>query len=359
MEKRSSTGDSPLSKKIKPTRSVGRPQLENIDPAKDTLIFQELELDHYIGVPYPGMPGAQSGPVPVIRCFGVTKKGNSVCCHIHGFSPYFYINLPDSFVEADCEPFKNKLNTVVVADIRGNKDNITDAVLAVEIVEGKSLVEYSGEENSKFAKITVALPKFVPAAKRLLENQIIYQPLGAHSFTFFESNVDIEMRFMIDAKIMGCCWLELPAGKWFKRNSLSSQFSITSRCQLEVDVSWENFIAHSPEEENWSDVAQFRIHSFDIECAGRKGVFPEPQIDPIIQIANVVKLHGEEDVVVRNVFTLNTCAPIGHAEVKCFSKETDMLQAWAQFVRKLILIFLQDITSTISIFLTFWIEQNI
>lgn len=163
------------------------------------------------------------------------------------------------------------MNEAVVADIRGgNKDNITDAVLALELIEGKNLVEYTGEDNQKFVKITVALPKFVPAAKRLIENQIIYQPLSAHSFTFFESNVDIEMRFMIDTKIMGCCWLELPAGKWHQRNKFT-KFPTQSRCQLEVDISWEDFIAHSPEDEDWSDVARFRIHSFDIECAGRKG----------------------------------------------------------------------------------------
>lgn len=45
------------------------------------------------------------------------------------------------------------------------------------------------------------------------------------------------------------------------------------------------------------------------------GVFPEPNVDPIIQIANIVKLHGDTDPIVSNVFTLNTCAPIGHAEV--------------------------------------------
>ena len=35
-------------------------------------------------------------------------------------------------------------------------------------------------------------------------------------------------------------------------------------------------------------IAPARILSFDIECAGRKGIFPEPSHDPIIQIANMV-----------------------------------------------------------------------
>lgn len=197
--------------------------------------------------------------------------------------------------------------------MRSNKDNISEAVLMVELVRGKSLVEYQGEASGNFARITLALPKFVPASKRLLSTTVVYQPLAHHTFNFFETNVDIETRFMVDTDILGCCWIELPAGKWFRRPD--NNFPVTSRCQLEIDVCWTDFISHSPEGE-WSPVAHFRIHSFDIECAGRKGIFPEPNIDPVIQIANVIKLHGDEDdVVTRNIFTLKSCAPIGHAEV--------------------------------------------
>ncbi|XP_031341099.1 DNA polymerase delta catalytic subunit-like [Photinus pyralis] len=138
---------------------------------------------------------------------------------------------------------------------------------------------------------------------------------------------------MIDTSILGCSWIHLPPGKWYGRGK-DSKWPITSRCQIECDVSWEDFVAHPPEGE-WAKVAPFRIHSFDIECAGRKGIFPEPNVDPVIQIANVVKLYGSDDVLTRNVFTLNTCAPIGHAEVRCFDTEHQMLEAWADFVREL------------------------
>ena len=82
-----------------------RPTLPTLDAAKDRLVFQqvssiwhlphqhlfriwfsnlswiifscyqnfEVELDHYIGRPVSGMPGASSGPVPVVRMYGVTK----------------------------------------------------------------------------------------------------------------------------------------------------------------------------------------------------------------------------------------------------------------------------------------------
>lgn len=41
------------------------------------------------------MPGQSQGKVPIIRMFGVTDSGNSVCCHIHGFAPYFYVPAPN------------------------------------------------------------------------------------------------------------------------------------------------------------------------------------------------------------------------------------------------------------------------
>lgn len=41
-------------------------------------------------------------------------------------------------------------------------------------------------------------------------------------------------------------------------------------------------------------MAPLRILSFDIECAGRKGIFPEANVDPVIQIASVVKVQGKQ-----------------------------------------------------------------
>ena len=55
------------------------------------------------------------------------------------------------------------------------------------------------------------------------------------------------------------------------------------------------------------------------------GVFPEPDKDPVIQIANMVKKQGESDPFIRNVFTLNTCAPVIGSQVLSFSNEKDLL----------------------------------
>lgn len=302
------------------------------DPQTAALVFQQLDIDHYIGQPVAGMPGSQIGPVPVMRMFGVTMEGNSVCCHVHGFTPYMYMATPPGFAEADCAPFKQALNRVVLSDMRSNREQVQEAVLEVQIVERLSLVGYAGDERQPFVRIAVALPRLLAAVKRLLERGIVYDKFDFQDCRAYENNIDFDIRFMVDASVVGCSWIELPAGTWSRRQR-GGALPMESRCQLEVDVAWDRFVAHEPEGD-WARVAPFRVLSFDIECAGRKGVFPEAHHDPVIQIANMCIRQGEPEPFVRNVFTLNTCAPIVGSQVLSHEKEAQMLGAWSDFVRE-------------------------
>lgn len=94
-------------------------------------------------------------------------------------------------------------------------------------------------------------------------------------------------------------WIEVPAGKY----KLHKGETCKSNCQIELSVRYDAFISHAPEGD-WSHVAPLRILSFDIECAGRKGIFPEAQVDPVIQIANMVTRQG-------TVLIVDVSLPIG------------------------------------------------
>ena len=56
------------------------------------------------------------------------------------------------------------------------------------------------------------------------------------------------------------------------------------------------------------------------------GIFPEPDKDPVIQIANMVIRQGEKDPFIRNVFTWKSCAQIVGAEVLSFDTEEELLR---------------------------------
>lgn len=124
-------------------------------------------------------------------------------------------------------------------------------------------------------------------------------------------------------------WVEVPPSKY----RILSDRDRHSLCQIEAYAHYRDIIAHQPEGE-WAKMAPLRILSFDIECAGRKGIFPEPDQDPVIQIANVVTKYGESRPFVRNVFCLDTCSLIVNTQILEFDAEEKMLMAWRDFVEK-------------------------
>jgi len=82
---------------------------------------------------------------------------------------------------------------------------------------------------------------------------------------------------MVDCNMMGCSWVELPAGKYRVRQAAGTGSAgrtmspcRRSHCQIEVDIAWNELISY-PCEGEWLKIAPVRILSFDIECAGRKG----------------------------------------------------------------------------------------
>jgi len=308
-----------------------------IDPDKDSIIFQQMEVDNYVGHHIPGMPGNKSGPKPIVRFYGVTSEGNSVLCHVHGFVPYFYVPAPPNFKPEDCQIFCDTLNKAVFGDMRSNKDNVIQAVLAVDLTIKESIYGYHGNKKIPYLCITVALQKLIAPARRLLESGFSCAGYGQRGYQTYESNIDFEVRFMVDTNTVGCNWIELPAGTYqmrsFSTPDIKKQPIKLSRCQIEVDIAFDKFISYQPEGE-WDKVAPLRILSFDIECAGRKGIFPEADKDPVIQIANMVIVQGEKDPFIRNVFTLNSCAPVVGCDILSYKNEKDLLQAWSDFVNE-------------------------
>ena len=83
---------------------------------------------------------------PTIRMYGVTAEGYSVCAHVHGFLPYFYIHAPRGFTANTCNDFANHLNVLFGARTVHN----------AQVVSKKSLMGYAGQENVAFIKLTIS-----------------------------------------------------------------------------------------------------------------------------------------------------------------------------------------------------------
>ncbi|WFD45326.1 DNA-directed DNA polymerase [Malassezia psittaci] len=186
-------------------------------------------------------------------------------------------------------------------------------------------MQYTGPEDIAFIKITVSeLPRSFERGE--IRFRDLFVP--GDSMVSFD-HVQYTLRFMIDHDIVGMNWVELKPGHYTIRSSTSQ----LSRCQLELDCGPDAIKSHAPTGE-WLAMAPLRILSFDIECAGRKGIFPDASIDPVIQIANMVTRQGESQPFIKNIFTLGTCSHIMGCHVMSFEDERKMLEAWTEFVQE-------------------------
>jgi DNA polymerase delta subunit 1 len=289
-----------------------------------SIIFQQLEIDSIIAESHKELLPGSSGQAPIIRMFGVTREGNSVCCFVHGFEPYFYIACPPGMGPDDISNFHQSLEGRMRESNKNAK--VPKFVKRIEMVQKRSIMYYQQQKSQTFLKITVALPTMVASCRGILDRGLQIDGLGMKSFQTYESNILFVLRFMVDCDIVGGNWIEVPTGK-YKKNARTLSY-----CQLEFHCLYSDLISHAAEGE-YSKMAPFRVLSFDIECAGRKGHFPEAKHDPVIQIANLVTLQGEDHPFVRNVMTLKSCAPIVGVDVMSFETEREVLLAWRDLIR--------------------------
>ena len=274
--------------------------------------------------------GSVEGFVPIVRLYGTTREGRSVLAHVHGFTAYFYVapSLDTDLSENTLGVLRNLLDQRMRDKARGDEKKLSKFVLGIEKVSNQqSIFGYYFNETRSFIKVYVASPSMVPQVKKAFEEGVSVPGGNMFRGQTYESNVPYVLRFMIDNEIQGADWIELPRATY----SMRAPTKKVSRCTLEVDVCFTSLVSH-PSTGAYSSIAPLRVLSFDIECQGRKGVFPEAQLDPVIQIANTVTLQGSERPIIRNVFTLNSCLPIVGAQVISSETEEEMLMKWKTFV---------------------------
>ncbi|KAI9758631.1 MAG: DNA-directed DNA polymerase delta [Chaenotheca gracillima] len=292
-----------------------RPSLNNFDERAQSLCFQQIEVEE----------GNLSGGKMSIKLFGVTEDGHSVLLHVTGFMHYLYIAAPIAFGKGDCDGYKAYLNNQL--------GEYMPAVHSVQMVMRENLYGFQGNQKSPYLKITVSDPRFINKLRSALEGgrtnwNGLWSDIEDQKIRTFDS-IQYVLRFMVDTKISGMSWVEVPTSKYRLLPSHSRQ----SHCQIEASADFEDLIAH-PSDGEWAKMAPLRVLSFDIECAGRKGVFPEADQDPVIQIANVVTRYGEEKPFVRNVFCLDTCSLIVNTQIFEYQDEGEMLLAWRDFLEE-------------------------
>jgi DNA polymerase delta subunit 1 len=145
--------------------------------------------------------------------YGVNESGNSIVAHLYGYVPYLYCLAPSGVKASDLYKFVESLNQAVRHEIK-QKDVPTQVVLDIKLVTKENVYGFHGNKKSQFLMIEVVLPKYISATKRVLESGMDFPGYGMQGYSTYESNIDFEIRFMADLNIVGCNWIEIPAGMY-------------------------------------------------------------------------------------------------------------------------------------------------
>ena len=259
----------------------------------------------------------------IIRGYGVTEQGNSICIHIEGFQPYFFFKIPEHWDSRMFNEFKNSV--ISLAD-----KNQQDLLVEAKIIKKKEFYGFTNNELFNFGLFVFKNQSGYYTFRKIMKEKKITMKKWNETFDFsnkmYETKVTSLLRFFHVKNIDPSGWMKIEAGK-YRRN-----IPTLSRTQLDITVNYNDIIKLEK-----NDIAKIIVASFDIECCSEDGSFPkfDRKNDPIIQIGTSVYFFGENECKYKYIATLNKCDPIEGVEVECFNTEKDLLLGWAKFIERL------------------------
>ena len=268
----------------------------------------------------------------IIHVFGRTENNKSVYAKVTGFTPHFYIELPNKWLKNSKSEINKKLE--VFEKWLRSKENTSvwfrfkGTLLSVDYIKRKKTdgftfdIESKCEKKFNFARLVFrnndGMKKF---ASLFDKNDIMIPGLTSKptKFKLYESNLAPMLRCFHIRKISGCSWVSIEDYKKIK--SINKE----SYCDIEINVDWEKL---NPIKKDFN--APLKIASFDIECFSHDGQFPQPyrKKDPIIQIGIAYTNLGSSIPYRKWIACLDKTDPVDGVEVISCENESDLLDAW-------------------------------
>ncbi|MCD6590671.1 MAG: DNA polymerase elongation subunit [Candidatus Aenigmarchaeota archaeon] len=216
---------------------------------------------------------------PIIRIFGRTEAGETVCVFYENFMPYFYV-MGDN-----------------VEDTLKNEGN----VLAVEKVKRFMPIGYQTKMTELY-RITLKNPARTPE----LRDRLILK-----GFKVFEADIPFKYRFMADHDVGGMGWIDVEVLKSVNTNTVKTKLKVHAKNIKNI---------------NKDEMCKLKYLAVDIECIPRKGIgIPDSKSDPIIMISLAFSepYKGKDSIVL---------ATRPDNDVMYFEQEKEMLEKFIDIV---------------------------
>ena len=259
----------------------------------------------------------------IIRGYGVTENGNSICLHIKDFLPYFFFKIPQDWTDVEFNYFKVEFLKLIDYNMR-------DSLVNSGIVKKKEFYGFTNNELFGYGIFVLKNQSAYYCFLKAMKEKIVHIKKLNKDFGFsnklYETKVSSLLRFFHVQNLDPSGWSKINANKFIiNRPSLS-------RSQIDVTINYNDI-----QKVEKNDVGKLIVASFDIECCSEDGTFPkyERMNDPIIQIGTTVYFFGNNECAFKYISTLGKCDPIEDALVECFETEKDCIMGWVDFMRRL------------------------
>jgi DNA polymerase delta subunit 1 len=222
--------------------------------------------------------------VPMVKLYGRTEQGVSICADIYGFYPTVQVgatmgldpNRP-SYVAAEIvEVIERRLQAK-----EQYQSNKRLAIVSYRVVKGFPLYPYTNE-SSYFLELTLGSPYLVRKFGELLdaENGALIATKAGDISCWPYGVIDALSQFQSKYEVYGCGWVKMRSARSYR--SEEGLETNKARTQMECMANITDIQA-MPDKDT---VAPLRVLSIDIECASNQG-FPTPETDPVILIGCV------------------------------------------------------------------------
>lgn len=270
--------------------------------AKDINIYNDDEADNDLDngyIDFDNMPFNLKKRKYIIKIFGRREDGSSISVSVIDFKPFFYVKLEDVDIINDREKrkyanihtskglVKEKISKIIekfknFIEFQEEKNDIDKNNLLIETDDEKKMIGidyiiskdmwgFNGRKDEIFVKITCN--NFI--AMKMVEKKI---RLNSYKFgiydikrklQIYESNIEPMLRFIHLQNLNTTGWITIDKKKAFDKDACLKYDKVSTSCERDICVSWKDVLPY-----NNSQIAPFKILSWDIECTSSHGDFP-------------------------------------------------------------------------------------
>lgn len=258
----------------------------------------------------------------VIQAYGRTKDNKSIYARINGFTPYFFVKIPDEWGIRKAKILVDTIQKHVHPELR-------TSLIKYNVVKKNDLWEFSNYKQFNFLRLVfnnhTGFKAYASALNRKLSNYLLGN--RPRFYKLYESNIEPMLRFMHIQDIKASGWVEVDK----ESCEIYPKEDAPTHCDYNISLRWKSI--RGIENDN---MQKFKIASFDLECTSGDGSFPQANrdSDKIIQIGTTISYAGESECYYKHIVTLGSCDDIEGVDVEPCKTEVELLMKWAKMIRK-------------------------